>query len=246
MFSLLFALTVDVVFNPNPSAGVPTLATFTPKSGGQVVTQLEEVHEKPYHLIVVSKDLSWFDHLHPEAGGGGTLRQPLTFPFGGDFILFSDFKPKGKKGEVVPHRQKVQGPLPDLFVIREDLGPRLQDGYEVVLVPPTQLMTNQPAELVYRLKKDGKDLTDVQPYLGAGGHNVIVSTDTKHFLHVHPAEHGHEGHHGGHTKQAAYGPEIRFQARFPQKGFFRSWLQFQHQNKVHTFAFTVNVKGLER
>lgn len=224
-------------------AGKPTLATFTPKSGEKIVTELEEVHEKPYHLIVVSKDLSWFDHLHPESGGGGTLRQSMTFPFGGDFILFSDFKPKGKKGEVVPHRQKVQGALPDLFVIREDLGPRSEGGYEVLLSPASEIVANRPIELVYRLKKDGKELTDVQPYLGAGGHNVIVSSDTKHFLHVHPSDHAHHGNHGGHAKQTAYGPELKFEAKFPQKGFFRSWLQFQHQDKVRTFSFTVKVKG---
>ncbi len=242
MLSILFALTVDIVFNPNPTAATPTLARLTPKNGDKVVTKLEEVHEKPFHLIVVSKDLSWFSHLHPEPAGAGTLQQSMTFPFGGEFVLFSDFKPKGKPGEVASHRQKVAGPIPEIFVIREDLGPRKEDGYEVTLTPAGDVRVGKPVELSYRVKKDGKELTDIQPYLGAGGHNVIISTDTKQYLHVHPAD--HHAHHGGaHAKQTAYGPELKFEAKFPQKGFFRSWIQFQHEGKVHTFAFTVNVKA---
>ncbi|MDQ3714348.1 MAG: hypothetical protein M3388_19330, partial [Acidobacteriota bacterium] len=48
-------------------AGVPATLFFTVKDKqGGVVKDLQIVHEKPMHLLVVSKDLAEFYHIHPE------------------------------------------------------------------------------------------------------------------------------------------------------------------------------------
>jgi hypothetical protein len=47
------------------------------------------------------------------------------------------------------------------------------------------------------------------------------------FLHVHPTEHGDRHEHA-----------VGFGATFPSKGRYRLFLQFKHEGRVHTAAFT--------
>lgn len=66
-----------------------------------MVRAFEVVHEKPMHLLVVSKDLRFFDHIHPELGGDGTFQVSYTFPHGGEFLLFADATPTGSGQQVL-------------------------------------------------------------------------------------------------------------------------------------------------
>src|SRR5450755_1541817 len=43
---------------------------------GKPVEHFQLVHEKLFHLFVVSQDLSWFEHAHPAAEPGGVFRIP--------------------------------------------------------------------------------------------------------------------------------------------------------------------------
>src|SRR5437870_3016138 len=50
-----------------PAAGQPALLRFTIKDTlGRAIRFLQFVHERPMHLIVVSRDLAEFAHIHPE------------------------------------------------------------------------------------------------------------------------------------------------------------------------------------
>ena len=66
-----------------------------------------------------------------------------------------------------------------------------------------------------------------EPYLGAGGHLVALREGDMAFLHVHPI-----------------GDDPRFEVDFPTPGRYRLFLQFQHEGRVHTAAFTH--EGAER
>jgi hypothetical protein len=46
---------------------------------GKPIKKFEVEHEKLMHLIVVSEDLSYFDHIHPNYQGDGNLRLNQTF-----------------------------------------------------------------------------------------------------------------------------------------------------------------------
>src|SRR6266705_5082557 len=48
--------------------GVPTTMVFTIRhpGTGALITKFEVVHEKRYHLFVVSRDMDLFQHVHPE------------------------------------------------------------------------------------------------------------------------------------------------------------------------------------
>jgi oxalate decarboxylase/phosphoglucose isomerase-like protein (cupin superfamily) len=67
---------------------------------------------------------------------------------------------------------------------------------------------------------------DVEPYLGASGHLVVLREGDLAYLHVHP------------ETEASADRQIRFGVEYPSAGRYRMFLQFKHQGRVHTAAFT--------
>ncbi len=90
------AFKIDFKSEPGTiQAGTPATLAFTVKDKqGATVKDLQIVHEKPMHLLVVSKDLAEFYHIHPEQSADGSYRVEHTFPNGGEYKLYADFTPK--------------------------------------------------------------------------------------------------------------------------------------------------------
>jgi hypothetical protein len=82
------------------------------------------------------------------------------------------------------------------------------------------------------VSKDGKPVTDLQPYLGAYGHLVALRGGDLAYLHVHP-----DGTPGDGATDP--GPEVVFYAAVPSAGTYHLYLDFQHNGVVRTAAFTV-------
>ncbi|WP_218276406.1 hypothetical protein, partial [Pseudomonas sp. FW305-BF6] len=74
------------------------------------------------HLIVVSNDLSYFDHIHPEYKGDGLFTITPNFPSGGKYTLFADFVPKGWAKTVKTKSIQVLGNERKPVVLKEDQG----------------------------------------------------------------------------------------------------------------------------
>ena len=62
-------------------------------SSGELVKDLQIVHEKPMHLLVVSDGLDEFYHEHPTMQTDGSYKASFTFPNGGVYKLYADFTP---------------------------------------------------------------------------------------------------------------------------------------------------------
>ena len=58
---------------------------------GHPVTKFQLVHEKPLHLIVVRKDLSGYQHVHPTMAADGTWTVALSLPVPGPYRAYADF-----------------------------------------------------------------------------------------------------------------------------------------------------------
>lgn len=99
-----------------------------------------------------------------------------------------------------------------------------------------QLTPGKSSELTLTVTKDGKPVTDLQPYLAAYGHLVALRSGDLAYLHVHP-----EGEPGDGTTNP--GPDITFFATAPSAGPYRLFLDFKHNNVVRTAEFTVNATG---
>lgn len=240
-----FSVEVKPVGGGTIEAGKPVNLLWTLKDPrGMRVKDVEIVHEMPLHLLMVSKDLSWYAHEHPKLEADGTFTMTWTFPSGGEYTLFHDFTPKEVGMQVVPVTLKVEGATPAAkpLVVDSDK-PKTVDGYSVTLNTGGPVTTGKPTTLSYTISKDGKPVSDLTPYLGAMGHLVIMSQDLKEFVHSHPHEHA-EGDHD-HAKQGHAdmkgGPKVDFEARFKAPGVYKGWAQFQHNGKVITVPFTFNV-----
>jgi hypothetical protein len=197
---------------------------------GQPVTRYTTAHGKDLHLIVVRRDLTDFQHVHPQLDAAGTWTVLLDLADAGVYRLFADFTPADRDDNLTLGADlSVAGdyqpdPLPATSRTAE------VDGYTVTL--DGTLEPGQEAELTLSVSKDGQPVTDLQPYLEAYGHLVALRDRDLAYLHVHPA--GTPG--DGQTKA---GPDITFYATVPSAGNYRLFLDFRHGDQVRTAAFTV-------
>ncbi|MDP8950831.1 MAG: hypothetical protein M3N18_01075 [Actinomycetota bacterium] len=191
---------------------------------GRAVRDFDEQHGERMHLIVVRRDLTHYQHLHPSLGPDGTWSVPLTLPEPGVYRAFADFSVGGRPltlgGDLTVPGNLEFAPLPDpTSVVRVD-------GYEVTLGSGL-LPAGAESPLTFRITRQGQDIEQLEPYLGALGHLVALREGDLAFLHVHPTGGG--------------GSEVTFHAVFPSIGRYRLFLQFAHAGRVRTAAFTVEV-----
>jgi hypothetical protein len=207
----------------------PTSSTLTPGAttrftfrvtgpGGAPVTAYDVEHEKRLHFIVVRRDTAGYQHLHPELAADGTWAVPITVAGAGSYRAFADFTPSGAE----PRTLGVDLFAPGLFQPVEHPEARVADidGYRVRL--DGDLVPGRSSRLTATVTKDGREVTDLQPYLGASGHLVALRGGDLAYLHVHPA-----------------GPGLTFAAEVPSAGTYRLFLDFRHGDVVRTAEFTV-------
>lgn len=201
---------------------------------GELVKEFAVVHEKIMHLIVVRKDLQQFQHLHPDYNQAtGEFTVDITFPGVGPYRIFPDFTP-GKSADNLPvtlehdiavgdvRNYKAQPVTPDTAI------KKAVDGYEVTYAIPRELRANSEIKYTLTVAKGGQAVTNLETYLGALGHSVILKAETLDFIHTH-AE----------SKQT--GPNIAFATSFPAPGIYKTFTQFQHQGKVVTTDYVISV-----
>jgi len=198
---------------------------------GKPIEQFDINHEKKLHLIVVSKDLSFFEHVHPQYMGQGVFQIEMQFPAGGDYKLFADFIPTGAAATTQSEWVSVSGsPVESVPIVPEQAWSSVVDG-KLITLETTPLVDGESATLSYTIR-DGQTeepITDLQPYLGAVGHVVILDEQAERYLHVHPMD------------EQSSGPEAKFMTTFPEHGIYKVWAQFQHHDRVFTVPFVVNV-----
>ncbi|MFF9690406.1 hypothetical protein [Streptomyces sp. NPDC014623] len=198
---------------------------------GRQVTEFQREHGKELHLILASRDLGTYRHLHPALAADGTWSIPVELPAAGDYRVFADFTPAGRNttGLTLGADLAVSGPYKAAELPKP--APTAEvDGYTVSL--NGALRPGVPEHLTFTVRRNGRPVTDLQPYLGAYGHLVALRAGDLAYLHVHP-----EGGPGdGSTKP---GPGISFTATAPGAATYRLFLDFKHDGTVRTAAFTL-------
>ncbi|MET9661619.1 hypothetical protein [Streptomyces sp. NPDC006510] len=213
---------------PTVRAGARTEIRFAVRDdSGRKVTAYRREHGKELHFILASTDLTQYRHLHPVRAADGTWSTPVDLPEAGGYRVFADFTPAaaGAENLTLGADLAVSGAyrpavLPDAGTVAE------VDGYRVTL--GGELRAGQAGELKPSISRNGRPVTDLQPYLGAYGHLVALRSGDLAYLHVHPNEGGP-------------GPVVSFTATAPSAGTYRLFLDFKHEGKVRTAAFTVRV-----
>ncbi|MFF4755704.1 hypothetical protein ACWD5R_34985 [Streptomyces sp. NPDC002514] len=198
-------------------------------ANGRALTDYQQEHTKELHLIIASRDLTTFRHLHPSRAADGTWSTPVALPEAGAYRVFADFTPRGGDGLTLGADLTATGayapaPLPAPSTTAT------VDGYEVRL--EGELTPTRASKVTLTVTRQGRPVRDLQPYLGAYGHLVALRSGDLAYLHVHP-----NGEPGDGTTQP--GPGISFTATAPSAGTYRLFLDFKHDGAVHTAAFTV-------
>lgn len=221
-YTLVPATPVIETGHPNPFAFTVT------GPDGRPVTAFDVEHDKRMHLIVVRRDGAGFQHVHPEMAADGTWTVPLAAAVPGSYRAFADFTPTGGPSTTLGVDLSAAGASTP--VIPSPSRVSQVDGYTVELAGELTPGATSPVTLT--VSRDGKPVTDLQPYLGASGHLVVLRTGDLAYLHVHP------------DGAATAGPEIRFGTEVPSAGTYRLYLDFRHGDVVRTAEFTVATSGV--
>jgi hypothetical protein len=214
------------------SAGASTPVSFRILGeDGRTVTDFDVRHDEDLHLVAVRRDLTGFQHVHPEPGAGGVWTTSLDLD-PGTWRLFADFVPSADgENRILGADLAVAGalepaPLPEPAARAE------VDGYTVVLTGTLQAGAETTLQL--SVSRDGSPVTDLEPYLGSYGHLVVLRAGDLGYLHVHPV--GEPG-----DPAVAPGPHVEIATTAPSPGTYRLFLDFRHDGVVRTAEFTVEV-----
>ncbi|MFB7552511.1 hypothetical protein [Streptomyces sp. NPDC056154] len=213
---------------PTIRAGARTEIRFAiTDDNGRKVTDYRREHGKELHFILASSDLTEFRHLHPVRAADGTWATPVDLPKAGGYRAFADFTPaaEGAENLTLGADLAVSGTYRPAALPAPRATAEV-DGYRVAL--DGELRAGRGGELKLTVSRNGRPVTDLQPYLGAYGHLVALRSGDLAYLHVHPNEGGP-------------GPVVSFAATAPSAGTYRLFLDFRHEGKVRTAAFTVRV-----
>ena len=202
-----------------------TLTFRIVKDDGATVRDFDVTHEKRMHLIIARRDLTGFQHLHPVMAADGTWSTRVTLPDAGSYRLFADFS-YGGEATTLASDLRVDGDA-DLKPLPAPAPTAVSDGGYDVRLDATGATAGEESELRFTITRDGRPV-ETEPYLGAGGHLVALREGDMAFLHVHPT---------------GDGQGVGFAATFPTEGSYRLFLQFKHEGRVQTVAFTQEVSG---
>lgn len=208
------------------------------------VTDYAIVHDMPYHLFVLSRDTSVFMHEHPTREADGVFALEVTLPKPGHYVLISDFFPTGGSGQVLTTPIVTAGFDGDVMSQIPTLTPdtswtKREAGVDVDLrMAQSALVASEDLDLPLHFVNatTGEPIKDLERYLGAFAHALIVNEELTEYIHAHPEEtlEGTDIKSGG-------GPDVVFHTLFPKGGRYKAWIQFQRAGKLSTVSFTFRV-----
>ncbi len=255
----------DVDFYTVPAAVKPgrkitMFFRFRHPGTGEVVKKFEEVHTKRFHLFVISQDMEFFQHIHPVEQPDGTWSIDTVLPKAGYYRVLSDILPSGGASQFLGRSLVTEGYEGDLeansahLVPDTNLTKTVEDITAKVTYDPEQFIVGLYGHMKFFLTdtKTGRPIVDLQTYLGAFGHTLIMSEDMEDYVHSHPLDILAMPDDDGGPPQFLIppdadlekirgGPEVTFEGLMPKPGPYRAWTQFRRNDQLRTFAYTFNV-----
>jgi hypothetical protein len=214
-------LTLELARRSAPRGKPFELAFRILDRSGQTVRDFDVEHTKRMHFIVVRRDMTGFQHLHPTENPDGTWSVPVTLPRAGSYRVFADFSVDDTPYTLADDLT-VDGPVTSQ-ALHAPVRSVDVDGMRVALTEGAA-ESGSESELAFTVTRNGEPVA-IQDYLGAKGHLVALRQGDLAFLHVHPDENS-----------------LKFMATFPTAGDYRLFLQFKTDDgRLHTAAFTQEV-----
>ena len=239
----------DVLLPADVRPGVPTTATITVRDAetGRPIDDIVRSHEAWMHLIATRADLGTFEHTHPEpTGRPGEFTVELTFPTAGRYVVHTEFRRQGEMVDVVDSHEIVVGDAAEATPpVPPEVSGRKQvvDGIQVEL--EGDVTADEESRLTYRFRDaaTGEDITDLQPYLAAAGHVVVIAADGSDFAHEHAEAEDEQRRPVFALPGQAFGPDLDVHVHVDDPGTYRLWGQFRlADGTVITVPFTIDAE----
>jgi hypothetical protein len=219
---------LDVSASPAPVAGSPVRLTFdvTDPWKGNPVTKYSVIHEKLFHAFIVSEDLEFFRHGHPDWNDAlHAFTYDVTLPKPGIYRVLGDFYPEAATPQLLAQTLVVPGAAPPPRALTRDYAPKQTENLTVAMTTSPDVPV---AGLSARVRFTLAPADGLERYLGAWAHMLAASDDLIDLMHAHPtiADGSHE---------------LQFDLVFPRPRVYRIWVQFQRHGVVNTARFDVPV-----
>ncbi len=218
---------LDLEAAPDPQPGRPVRLTFRVSDPwkGNPVTKFEVIHEKLFHTFLVSEDLEYFRHGHPEFKAG-VFTDTVTLPKAGTYRVLGDFYPEAATPQLLTQTLVVPGTPPPPAAISRDYSAKEAENLHIAMtISPEDPTEGLETRLRFKLTPgDG-----LERYLGVWAHMLAVSDDLIDMMHTHPSI-------------ANGSDELQFNVIFPRPRAYRVWVQFQRNGVVNTAHFDVPVR----
>ncbi|MET8091959.1 copper resistance protein CopC [Micromonospora sp. NPDC005220] len=196
----------------------------------QPATRFAVVHDKPLHMIVVGRDLTGYQHLHPTMASDGTWSVPLTLARPGGYRVYADFSVTAANGAQVPLVLGVDHTVPGAHtpaVLPPAQSPATAGPYSVSMTGTPTVGVTAPMQFQVQRAEPATPV-GLERYLGAYGHLVVVREGDLGYVHVHPEQELVDG-------------TVQFWLTAPSSGRYRAFFDFQVEGTVHTAEYTINV-----
>lgn len=189
-------------------------------------------HEKLAHMFLVSKDMSVFQHLHPDLERPGLMRQMTeSISKGGEYLVFLQFTTAQRGERTVVQKLHLPGSSEQAKLTQNWNKPVFLDGYRFEL-KDCPLTTGKMYMPEIEITRHGQTVNYIQPFLGAGAHGLILNDKMTQFIHVHPVTEAQSG---------LYASPIMFHTKLFKAGIYRFWAQFMIEGKFYAVPFTFKV-----
>jgi hypothetical protein len=223
---------LDLTLNPRtprPRERVELLFRIKDPKTGALVNRFEVVHEKLFHMFIVSQDLDFFLHDHPVMSEDGTFRYQGSLPKAGMYRLLADCYPTRGTPQLTAKTIFVPGGELQPAHPEPDLAAKHTENMQVELTSePRVPLAGFKTMLFFHLKP----AEGLEQYLGAWAHMLAASDDLIDLIHTHPF-------------LADGGPQVQFNVIFPRARTYRMWVQFERKGVVNTAVFTIPVSALK-
>lgn len=196
-------------------------------------------HGAKLHALVCDRTLTDYHHVHPEpTGKPGEWRFVFIPKLNEHYRLWINVVPKATGREefimnnISPSVDLPQAPQSAFHPTFSAQSESLLGEIRLATGNRFQAKTSTGATL-HLVDREGKRITNLEPYMGAFAHIVGISDDYFTILHVHPD--------AGSPIVADSGVDIGFSLNPPRIGFYRLFVQIKRAGILHTLAFGIQV-----
>lgn len=193
------------------------------------IPELDSANGKRIDFVITSNDLSWFTHLYAAKDSAGVYSVQTQLPSGGDFLIMAAYTATGLKMQTDSIHLAARGARKPPVEYKAPVLISNTDGYTVQLLSK-ELRAYIQTQVIIKIMKDGNPVfpEKLQPLLGEQTHMVCINTATHAYVHV-----------TSKNDPMSYW----YLMNFPGGGLYKTWIEFKHNDKVHTAEFVISVKN---